>query len=205
MLLNRGASRIDKDELLRHACSQGSLEIAELLIEGGASLLQSNLSGSTPLHLACLHGHVELATMLLNRGAAVSNMGIVRVMSASNGVEQVRNEQFKAIWDFVQQSSDRQLSREHDEYSPLYYATVTGHAMMVKYLLDNGANVDEALRNGSTPLHLACLHGHVELARMLLNRGADDHLKDWHGFLPFDFLGGTGRPLVEEPMHSDGQ
>ena len=39
-------------------------------------------------------------------------------------------------------------------------------------MLDNGADVDRANKNGATPLYAACEKGHVDAVRLLLQRGA---------------------------------
>jgi len=46
---------------------------------------------------------------------------------------------------------------------------------MLRELLNNGANVNTADKDGSTPLHIADQEGHIELVRELLNHG--DHVE----------------------------
>ena len=55
---------------------------------------------------------------------------------------------------------------------PLYAACSHGHVDVARLLLDNGAEVDRAQKDGATPLHIACQNGHVEAVRLLLDNGA---------------------------------
>ena len=56
--------------------------------------------------------------------------------------------------------------------SPLWVACKNGHVDVVRLLLDKGAEVDEARKDGATPLFIACQNGHVDAAWLLLERGA---------------------------------
>ncbi len=48
-----------------------SVEILSALIEAGADIHESGISGSTPLHMAAARGFVEKASLLLNAGARI--------------------------------------------------------------------------------------------------------------------------------------
>ena len=61
---------------------------------------------------------------------------------------------------------------------PLYAAAVAaiaenGHVGAARLLLDKGAEVDRAKKDGATPLWIACENGHVDAARLLLDKGAE--------------------------------
>ena len=55
---------------------------------------------------------------------------------------------------------------------PLYIACSWGHVGEARLLLENGAEVDQADKDGKTPLLIACQNGHVDAARLLLEKGA---------------------------------
>ena len=57
--------------------------------------------------------------------------------------------------------------------TPLLYASREGHAAIVAMLLERGADVRRAKRNGETPLLLAAEAGHAGIVRLLVSRGAD--------------------------------
>ncbi|PNF40482.1 hypothetical protein B7P43_G08187 [Cryptotermes secundus] len=56
----------------------------------------------------------------------------------------------------------------HQQYGLLHIASENGHVSLVRFLLENGAEINMCNWNNSTPLHLACNHGHKECVLMLL-------------------------------------
>lgn len=54
---------------LHHACLRGRAEVAEALLDGGASTEAVDSGGCSPLFLASRHGHEECVEALLYRGA----------------------------------------------------------------------------------------------------------------------------------------
>lgn len=60
--------------LLHRACGDGSVDIAELLIQRGCRVDPSDNNGSTPLHYACIGGHSEIVEVLLSADADVFAM-----------------------------------------------------------------------------------------------------------------------------------
>ena len=66
----------------------------------------------------------------------------------------------------------------------LHIACKNGHTDAVQLLLDGGAEVDRANKDGSTPLIIACFNGHVDAARLLLDKGADINRANNQGTTP---------------------
>ncbi|WP_432135806.1 MULTISPECIES: ankyrin repeat domain-containing protein [unclassified Streptomyces] len=78
-----------------------------------------------------------------------------------------------------------------DGRTPLYAASVCGHADAVRRLLEAGAPPDAesgGLGSEGTPLCAAACWGHTETVRALLDHGADPALRE---------DGGTGRTPLE--------
>lgn len=57
--------------------------------------------------------------------------------------------------------------------TPLMEAAQEGHLELVKYLLENNANVHAQTQTGDTALTYACENGHTDVAELLLQYGAD--------------------------------
>lgn len=57
--------------------------------------------------------------------------------------------------------------------SVLAAAVVRNQVETAKYLIENGADVNQASQDGSIPLHTAALFGFAESAELLINSGAD--------------------------------
>jgi len=58
-------------------------------------------------------------------------------------------------------------------YSPLHVASHFGQAGMVRYLLQNGADVHLTTEAGNTPLHHAAQQGQTLIITLLLEKKAD--------------------------------
>ena len=63
-------------------------------------------------------------------------------------------------------------TQQQTNATQLFVACEKGNVELARFLLDNGAAVDRANKNGQTPLYTACVKGHVDAARLLLERGA---------------------------------
>jgi ankyrin repeat protein len=60
-----------------------------------------------------------------------------------------------------------------EDYTPLDWAAVRGHAAVADYLIRRGAKVNPSDGAGWTPLHRAAIEGHLEVVKLLVKRGAD--------------------------------
>jgi hypothetical protein len=58
-------------------------------------------------------------------------------------------------------------------YTPLMVASERGHVEVVRWLVDQGADVNEVVFGDETALTFAIEWGHVEVVRLLVERGAD--------------------------------
>lgn len=65
-----------------------------------------------------------------------------------------------------------------DEGGELGWAARYGHAPIVKFLVDKGADVNKPNKDGNTPLMLAVLKGHRKVVKILLAKDADPNLQN---------------------------
>ncbi|KAJ5787905.1 hypothetical protein N7457_002895 [Penicillium paradoxum] len=74
----------------------------------------------------------------------------------------------------------------HDEQTALGAACENGHLMIVRLLLDQGADPTIGDMFGRTPLFTASQHGYVEVSRLLIEHGADADIPNNYGSTPID-------------------
>ena len=86
----------------------------------------------------------------------------------------------------------------------LHIACKNGHTDAVRLLLDGGAEVDRANKDGSTPLIIACFNGHVDAARLLLERGAEVDRARKDGATPLGMAWRYEHGDVEELLLANG-
>lgn len=57
-------------------------------------------------------------------------------------------------------------------FTSLYSASQNGDLVIVKKLVESGANVNQALAMGDTPLYIAAFNGFYDVCEYLLEKGA---------------------------------
>ncbi|RKP27990.1 ankyrin repeat-containing domain protein, partial [Syncephalis pseudoplumigaleata] len=73
--------------------------------------------------------------------------------------------------------------RDFQNVTALHWAAINCRLEAVRYLLDQGAEVDAVGGDLlATPLHWACRKGHLSVSALLLERGANPNLRDAQGF-----------------------
>src|SRR6267142_4626810 len=78
----------------------------------------------------------------------------------------------------------------------LLRAAADGETNIVRDLLAEGADVNEATEGGRTALMLAALLGHEDIVALLLNAGADAQLEDKVGLTASDWAARRGFPKI---------
>lgn len=134
---------------------QQHLEVAELLLDGGASVNASTSYGLTALMLACASGRGVMADLLLSRGADVgarTDIGLsALVMACDKGDAGIA----------------RRLLRLRADHGKAYRggktalmgAAALGHVAVVETLLTSGAVATDVAEDGRTALLLAVERG----------------------------------------------
>jgi ankyrin repeat protein len=73
----------------------------------------------------------------------------------------------------VSEDSNLIHSKNERGSTPLHSASFGGHAEVVGFLVDKGADIEAVNGGGFTPLQLASYGGHREVVKLLLDKGAD--------------------------------
>ena len=154
------------------------LEVASLLLRGGADVNATDQDGKTALHYAM-------------SGARINT-------------EEFEIEQAQLLDTLFKYKADPNVV-DNKGNTPLYYAVrfANGtHMMEMSSLLNAGANPNIQNLEGLTPLMLACqLDGGNEVIVMLINAGADPSLRDFSGKTAMDY---TKRESVQNILTAAG-
>ena len=84
-------------------------------------------------------------------------------------------------------------------------AAEAGDMAAVRSLLDSGADVNAAQRNGSTALHWAIYRDDAETVDLLIDRGADVTVKTREGISPLFMASLYGNAVIIESLLDDGR
>lgn len=154
------------------ACG-GHVDLAMLLIERGANIEEVNDEGYTPLMEAAREGHEEMVALLLSQGAMINaqteeTQETALTLACCGG--------FLEVADYlIKHGADIELGAS----TPLMEAAQEGHLELVKFLLENKADVRAQTQTGDTALTYACENGHTDVADVLLRHGAElEHLSE---------------------------
>ena len=122
----------------------------------------------TPLHAACASGHKDIVQLLLKAKAnvnALDRYGNTPLYNAArSGFEQLVEQLLSA-------GADIEIEKNLEGWTPVFIAAARGHLGIVKFLVENGANIKRN-RYGETPQAIAVVFGHIEVANFLSQAAA---------------------------------
>ena len=159
------------------ACQYNLVEIAKYLMENGADINLKTGTGHTPL-MAAASGSEELFNLLLSEGADP-------LVKLENGTSAFTMLITGVLMDRIPMTvADKliELGADVDEssttgetkgYTCLMMAARNQRPDLVKYLVENGADVNARAGDGNTPLSLAQKEEDAEMIALLKKLGAE--------------------------------
>ena len=148
---------------LAWSVAQGHLQLAELLLEKGASASEVN-DGQSVLFLAAQEGYEGLVEMLLRKGANPNNPECDRNRSPLHVAVGLGWESI--VGHLLTGGADTER-QDHVGRTPLFWGATSGNRVIVYLLLKHGADVDVVDRNGWKAEDWAERNGHLEIKEML--------------------------------------
>jgi ankyrin repeat protein len=85
-----------------------------------------------------------------------------------------------------------------DGSTALYVASMRGRSEVVRFLVENGADV-HCKKNGNTALHFASMSGHAVVVRFLVENGADIDCKNTYGQTPLHYANSSSLRQLQWP------
>ncbi|KAK8385451.1 hypothetical protein O3P69_016342 [Scylla paramamosain] len=160
----------------------GHRDVAEVLLQNGASLDELNDAGDTPLHKAALTNREDVVLLLLEHGASVSTIN-------GEGLRPGNLPRDSQVINLIEAAEKTEQRRQEEKL--LHYAREGRAEEVTKLLREPGApNVNCVDALGNTSLHCAAYRGHIDVAVVLLQNGCDPSIRNHSNQTAFD-LGQT--------------
>jgi ankyrin repeat protein len=210
---------------LMYAARQGALDAARALVDAHADLTAADPDGTPALTFAIINGHYDVAALLVEKGADVNQPDRTGATPLYAAVDMHtlqtsfgRPELPRAITDgsvpmsktLLAHGADpnralkaRVLKRTYqagdgrlgEGSTALMRAAKSGDAVMMRVLLDGGADLDRQNAIGETAMHIAV--NSPKTVRFLADEGASPWLKNARGLTPLEALLKAPSPNAE--------
>jgi ankyrin repeat protein len=182
VLISAGADINHKSKMtgytpLMTALNGSNKDIAWFLIRQGADINIRANDGTTALILAC-GVSPELAKLMLDRGAdihAVTDRGMgvfTQCINVGLRRETVTYEFAKYLLSRGADIDEANTTSYYGGYTPLFWAVESANDELVRFLVENGANVNATSNKGKTPLSIATEAGYTNIIEILKAAGA---------------------------------
>ncbi|MDA7892266.1 ankyrin repeat domain-containing protein, partial [Akkermansiaceae bacterium] len=158
----------DNQTPLRASISSGNLDIVRFLVDAGVD--PESYETQDSWQFAVIEGHEEIAAFLSQRGFN-QDAHKALLKACELGKEPIVSELAKMVSNINESGPDYENYPSNS--SPLTIAAREGHDIIVKHLLELGADPLAPNSNGITPWVAAKSSGHSQIAELLETRGAD--------------------------------
>lgn len=171
----------------------GTVEEMEAILGLGGNIYATDAAGRNVFHYAAEGANGGMILWLAQQFQELGRLDW-RFEADRNQVRPLHcaatNEYFEGIEALISWGLCSLYSNAPDDkfLTPLFYAAISGHASMIRFLLEHGAFVDGGIESGrsETPLHYAVKNGHVESVKVLIDAGAQVGALTRDGLSPLD-------------------
>jgi hypothetical protein len=198
--------------LARASGPHANLEIAELLIDKGASVNPQDVSDVPPLHAVCQYNPpeaIEIARLLIERGADIDQVYALNVPILQIYWEQEDAESMDRAYELFMLLVDAGAS--FDEYksymkgAALYLYARGGHLPILEYLIsEKNFDVNQRDRLGRLALFGAVEGGNEDIVEYLLKNGADVTVTNYRDQTPLEYARSMGQTEIAAQIQAAG-
>jgi ankyrin repeat protein len=167
--IEKGASSIEINATLFSAADKGCSELAQHLLDTGASLEARDRLGIQPLGRAAAAGQGEIVALFLARGAPIN----ARAIDGSTALYQAAEAgRLPIVRQLVEHGADVRLPGRSG-ISPLSAGAYMGNEPIVELLIEKGADPNATDGTEKAAITYAAGRGFPEIVRYLLVHGVD--------------------------------
>ena len=149
------------------ACAEKNAEECfHLLLDKGANVMAMRKDGADALYMAARYGHLEIVQQI----AATDKMQLIINRKTFLGRTAIMTAAFHGhlrVCKFLHESGGKINHQDDDKFTALIYAANEGHQILVKWLVDNHADIILENRYGEMALNCADANDHGEIADFL--------------------------------------
>ncbi|XP_044762829.1 uncharacterized protein LOC123319871 [Coccinella septempunctata] len=172
------------------AVAKGCDEIVEMLLNKGATINPKDRDGVTPLHIVSETNHERMVEFLLSHGADVNVSDNKNRLPIELAVAEGRITSVKL---FLEKNKSFLNRRGNQNFSLLHIATDYGHKEIVRFLLDQGADMHLTNDKGSKAIHIAAREGFTDIIDVFLEKGMDLDVRGAANQSMLHYAASTGR------------
>jgi len=183
---------------LAEACENGNAEVVEMLLKAGADANAPHAEGETPLMTASRTGNPAAVKALLDHGAQINvaeawrgqtplmwaaaegHADVVKMLIANGAVVDAHSKVFDYT-SFRPKAGSVGMNFPRGGFTPLLFAARQGSLLVVKTLVEAGADVNMADPDGTSAIVMSIINLHYDVAGYLIDRGADVNYSDNRG------------------------
>eukprot|EP01103_Thecamoeba_quadrilineata_P019468 TRINITY_DN789_c1_g1_i6.p1 TRINITY_DN789_c1_g1~~TRINITY_DN789_c1_g1_i6.p1 ORF type:complete len:195 (-),score=19.95 TRINITY_DN789_c1_g1_i6:9-593(-) len=157
------------------AAASGNLGLVNTLLEVQAEISARDDRRWTPLHEAASAGHTEVCHRLLQEGACVEARTNTSTLPLHYIVVHECDERVAQLFPFFSRNGQLVNATNNNAETPLHYACGSIHDTIgaVRYLVENGAEINILSKRGASPLHRALMRKKKHVVTYLLEHGAE--------------------------------
>ena len=180
MLLDKGSNPDLKNSegitALMMASKKGHIDVIKLLIDKGADInitsnSESYFKEGKAINFAKRNHHWNIAELFKDRNK-YENSIIKSILSISVDSNIKESQKLGELEEILKIFPSIIYKRDLDGNTVLIIASELGRLNIVKFLIDNKANINEQNNNKETALMLASRKGHIDIVKLLIRKGA---------------------------------
>uniref|UniRef100_A0AC35TMG7 ANK_REP_REGION domain-containing protein n=1 Tax=Rhabditophanes sp. KR3021 TaxID=114890 RepID=A0AC35TMG7_9BILA len=179
---------------LHIAVLANNLDAVDFLLTKEERLVESfDNEERTPLHYACAAGRYEIALLLIKFKARISVWDCFGATPAHYAAQISY-----PILEKLLKPATQSAIKDHDDRTPLMWATIAGKVSIVRNYLATFRNVEKEVdKQKYTALHFAVLSGSIEICKLLLNHSFDINAENINGTTPMHLAAGRNIKILE--------